>query len=162
MTSAALHDVDIVAWADEQARELRALAHRPELSNLLDWGNLAEEIEGLGKSQVAAVRSKLRLILLHLIKILSDPDALSRGHWRSEIVAYHDVVGFEFTNAMRAQLDLDRIWASALREADEALVAFGRRVSSALPARCPLSLDDLVADSFDIDAALIRIAAAKT
>ena len=161
MASASLHDLDIVAWADEQARELRALSARPDLSNLLDWANLAGEIEDLGKSQVAAVRSKLRLILLHLVKLLSDPEAVSRAHWRAEIIAFQDTVAFEFTNAMRAQIDLDRVWASALREADEALIPFGRRVSRVLPSHCPLSLDELVTEDFETDAILIRLAAAR-
>lgn len=36
---------DIVAWAEEQAA---ALGARGELSNVLDWENLAEKFEGVG------------------------------------------------------------------------------------------------------------------
>jgi len=43
-----LYDRDFVLWSKEQAAALR----RAKASNLpLDWENLAEEIESLGKSQ---------------------------------------------------------------------------------------------------------------
>jgi hypothetical protein len=52
----ALYDEDFVAWAQEQAAALRAAARAG--SNLrLDWQNLAEEIEDLGKSVAHGLRA---------------------------------------------------------------------------------------------------------
>ena len=48
-----LYDEDFVAWAEQQAAALRAAA-RGGSNQQLDWENLAEEIEDLGKSQRAA------------------------------------------------------------------------------------------------------------
>jgi Domain of unknown function DUF29 len=42
-----LYDRDVVLWTEEQAAALRALR---DSNLLLDWENLAEEIESLGKS----------------------------------------------------------------------------------------------------------------
>ncbi len=44
-----LYDEDFVAWAEHQAEALRAAA-RGGSNQALDWENLAEEIEDLGKS----------------------------------------------------------------------------------------------------------------
>jgi hypothetical protein len=54
---------DFCGWTAEQARLLRKSkpAH-------LDWENLAEEIESLGKSDRRAMGSALKIVLEHLIK----------------------------------------------------------------------------------------------
>ncbi|MGH7084764.1 MAG: DUF29 family protein, partial [Acetobacteraceae bacterium] len=63
-----LYDEDFVLWAEQQAAALRAAAQGA--SNLeLDWENLAEEIDSLGTSQRSALRSQIRRIIRHLIKL---------------------------------------------------------------------------------------------
>ena len=57
-----LYDEDFVRWTEEQAAALR----RAKGSNLpLDWENLAEEIESLGKSDRRELRSQITRILRH-------------------------------------------------------------------------------------------------
>ena len=66
--NSATYDADILEWSEEQASALRSLARsRPDLSNELDWENVAEEIECVGRSEFAAVRSYIRQIIIHLI-----------------------------------------------------------------------------------------------
>jgi Domain of unknown function DUF29 len=61
-----LYDQDFLLWTEEQAAALR----RVKESNLpLDWENLAEEIESLGKSDRRQLRSQIRRILCHLFKL---------------------------------------------------------------------------------------------
>ena len=62
-TTKTLYDTDFVEWADQTAALVRAGRF-----NEVDVENLAEEIEGLGKSERKAVRSQLRRMLMHLIK----------------------------------------------------------------------------------------------
>ncbi len=50
MDQPTLYDDDIVTWADEQVAALRALAARSDLSNAVDWENVIEEIESVGRS----------------------------------------------------------------------------------------------------------------
>jgi hypothetical protein len=59
----ALYDQDFVRWTEEQAAALRRAKSLPPAaprgSNLLlDWENLAEEIESLGKSDRRELRSQ--------------------------------------------------------------------------------------------------------
>jgi len=51
-----LYDQDFVAWSKQQAEDLRAVV-RGGSNQQLDWENLAEETESLGKSQRPAVSS---------------------------------------------------------------------------------------------------------
>src|SRR3954470_14023612 len=81
MGEASLYETDILAWTEEQAAALRALAGRPDLPNALDLPNVIEEIEALGRTELKAATSPIRLILEHLVKLAADPDAPARLHW---------------------------------------------------------------------------------
>jgi hypothetical protein len=63
-----LYEEDFLAWSKQQASALRAVA-RAGSNHPLDWHNLAEEIEGLGISQRSALRSQIRRIIRHLLKL---------------------------------------------------------------------------------------------
>ena len=72
-----LYERDFVRWTEEQSRALRDAAGIG--TNLpLDWENLAEEIESLGQSQRHELRSRIAVILEHLLK-LEHSTALIRG-----------------------------------------------------------------------------------
>ena len=63
-----VYEQDFVRWAETQAETLRRAAE--DGSNLpLDWYNLAEEIESLGRWQRRELRSRLATIIEHLLKL---------------------------------------------------------------------------------------------
>jgi hypothetical protein len=71
-----LYDRDFLLWTQEQAAALRAVRK----SNLpLDWENLTEEIESLGKSDRRQLRAQIRRILRHLFKLEVSPALDPRG-----------------------------------------------------------------------------------
>jgi hypothetical protein len=85
-----LYDRDFVLWTEQQAAALRDAKSLPLArtggANLpLDWENLAEEIESLGKSDRRALRSQTRRILRHLFKLEASPAAGLRAGWRETI-----------------------------------------------------------------------------
>ncbi len=84
MDQPSLYDDDIVTWAEQQASTLRELARRPDFSNVLDWENVAEEIESVGRSQISAVEQKRLLTLVHVLKYMSTPSAQSTRSWQVE------------------------------------------------------------------------------
>ena len=70
-----------------QADLLRRVA-RGERVNEVDWEHVIEEIEDVGLSELNAVQSYLRLMLVHLLKVHCWPESPSVGHWRGEIVSF--------------------------------------------------------------------------
>lgn len=58
-----LYDEDVIAWAEQQARLLRSGQW-----SQLDIGNIAEEIEDVGKSEKRELRHRLAILVEHLIK----------------------------------------------------------------------------------------------
>ena len=80
------YDVDVLAWSERQAALLRRRA-----ANEIDWDNIAEEIEAVGRSQKHEVRSRLARLCQHLLKWAYQPELRSRS-WRTTIATQrHDL-----------------------------------------------------------------------
>ena len=63
-----LYENDFYAWTRDQAKALRRLAAtRPNVE--LDFGHLIEEAADLGVSQRDALRSQVRRIIVHCLKL---------------------------------------------------------------------------------------------
>ena len=78
------YDTDLALWADSQARALRDAGHAG--TNLpIDWENVAEEIEALGKSQARELASRIAIILVHLMKLEASPASEPRAGWQETI-----------------------------------------------------------------------------
>ena len=66
------YDEDLYQWTIEQGRALR-----DRETNALDYDNLAEEIESVGRSDKREIESRLENLLVHLLKWRCQPE------WRS-------------------------------------------------------------------------------
>ena len=69
-----LYDQDFLAWTRDQADALRRRS-----ANELDWENLLEEVESLGKQQRSELRSHLIILLVHLLKWRLQPERRGRS-----------------------------------------------------------------------------------
>jgi hypothetical protein len=72
------YENDIVAWANEQARLIRA----GQLDQL-DLMNIAEEIEDVGKSEKRELASRMAVLLTHLLKWQYQPSKQSNSWQRT-------------------------------------------------------------------------------
>jgi hypothetical protein len=79
-----LYEADLVAWAEQQAKALRDAA-RNNSNDALDWENLAEEIEDLGKSLRIGLSSQISRIIQHQVKLAHSPASDPRRGWRRTI-----------------------------------------------------------------------------
>jgi len=107
-----LYDRDFVAWTEQQADALRSAA-RGATNLTLDWENLAEEVESLGRSDRRELRSQLYRIIRHLAKLQFSPAAEPRRGWRESIIDG------------RAEVELLLADSPSLRPQLEAFVADG-------------------------------------
>ncbi len=162
MAEASLYDRDVYAWARHQAAVLRDLPRRiGPLPNDLDLIHVAEEIEDVGKSALRAVHAHLKWALAQAIKVASAPDCAAAPGWRLEILTHQSDAQFAVTPAMAKDLDLAKVWRSAVKTATRALAEHGDPVC-ALPDACPFDVRELVAEDVDLDALVARIAATAT
>lgn len=79
-----LYETDTAAWSEQQASALRAAASGGS-NQALDWENLAEEIEDLGKSLRLGLRSQISRIIQHHVKLAHSPAVDPRNGWRRTI-----------------------------------------------------------------------------
>jgi hypothetical protein len=113
-----LYDADFVLWAQQQAAALRAAAQGG--SNLqLDWENLGEEIEGLGISQRSALRSQIRRIIRHLVKLEHSPAREPRRGWEESISDARAEIEDLLETSPSLAVELDRDIAAQARRAIE-------------------------------------------
>jgi hypothetical protein len=75
----ASYEEDFALWSAEQAALLRAGRF-----DRVDLENVAEEIESLGRSDKHQIKSRLQVLLMHLLKWQRQPDNRSRS-WASTI-----------------------------------------------------------------------------
>jgi hypothetical protein len=140
-----LYETDYYAWTREQADALRsALRDRSNLP--LDVPNLVEEVEDLGRSERDTVRSLLRRIIEHCLKLEFSPSAAPRLGWQASILAARATLGDKMSPSLKrdAQRKLSDLYDDARELARLHLAAFGEHhAAEALPETCPYSLDEL-------------------
>lgn len=68
------YETDVVAWANEQARLIRAGQF-----DQLDLAHIAEEIEDVGKSEQRELASRMAVLLAHLLKWQFQPSKRSNS-----------------------------------------------------------------------------------
>jgi hypothetical protein len=61
------YDQDLGLWSEEQARALRAAANAGGNAPI-DWENVAEEIESLGRSDRRSLACHIAIVIEHLLK----------------------------------------------------------------------------------------------
>ena len=155
MSDSNLYDDDILLWSEQQAAVIRRLRETARgLPNELDIENVAEEIEGVGRSELATVQSFIRLILLHLIKLAVETDSAAAGHWQSEVTGFHSDLTHHYAASMRQRIGIDELWATARQQARSSA---DREAVGRLPASCPFDIDDLVVRPIDVAGLVERL-----
>jgi hypothetical protein len=141
-----LYHSDYYAWTKDQAAKLRALA-AARVNSTLDLENLAEEVESLGRSDLNTVRSQVRRIIEHLLKLEFSPSMPPRDDWRHSVAQARDEVEDHMTASMRPDVvaDLAKLFGRARRDTALGLRQHGEReAAQAVPTTCPYSLDQIV------------------
>jgi Domain of unknown function DUF29 len=78
-TAAQLYDTDFVAWTEQTVQLIRAGQF-----GQVDWDAVMEEIESLGRSDRRELKSRLEVLLQHLLK-WQYQSTLRSGSWQNTI-----------------------------------------------------------------------------
>jgi Domain of unknown function DUF29 len=155
----ARYEDDIYAWSQHQAAVLRRMAETPAaLPNDLDIGNVAEEIETLGRSELHGVERHLMRMLEHVIKAVSSPTAYPATTWMEEVAREQGEAADGYRPSMRQNLDIEAIWRKAQRLAGVGLRAHGEQIAP-LPENCPFALEEMLDLGILPEASVARLAA---
>jgi len=137
-----LYDTDFYAWIQEQAKLLRH-----QQWSKLDLPNLIEEIESLGKQQLAELRNCLKVLIGHLLKWEYQAERRSRSWLMTIRIQRRDTQELlEENPSLKPYLEeaLQKIYESgrdlAVGETNLPLKTF--------PENCPYTLDEIFRDGF--------------
>ncbi|MGD9617029.1 MAG: DUF29 domain-containing protein [Alphaproteobacteria bacterium] len=138
------YDEDFYAWTQYQAEVLRSM---PCDDNRFDREHVAEEIEDLGRNTRDAVRSQVRRILVHFLKLAYSPAGDPRYGWRGSIIDARTELADKLSPTLRQDLStsLDKVYAAARKRVASDLEDYGEQEAAAsLPADCPYTLAQIL------------------
>lgn len=138
-----LYETDILEWSEHQAALLRRLAAGERVNDQVDWENVVEEIESVGNEQTHAVSSLLMQAMAHRLKAIGWPDARDVANWQADARRFAIDAADRFTPSMQQRLDIARAYRRALRTLPDHIDG---KPPLALPAECPWSLHELLAE----------------
>jgi hypothetical protein len=138
-----LYDTDILIWSERQADLLRQHAAAARENDAIDWPNIIEEIEDVGRNQLHSVESLLVQALRHILKAEAWPLSLDVPAWRADAIDFRQQAARRFTPSMRRKIDLEHLYRQAVRALPETIDGVP---PLAVPETCPATLNDLLDD----------------
>ncbi|SMF71309.1 protein of unknown function DUF29 [Azospirillum oryzae] len=136
------YDTDFLAWTEEQARLLREAAGG-KVSSSLDFANLAEEVESIGRRDVRDAKQRLRQVITGLLRCQYVPNTDRDREFRSSIL-YERFLAEQILKdspSLPVRIELTELYESAVQLLSDEIAQTG---NGPLPAECPYSLDQLL------------------
>ena len=137
-----LYDRDFVLWSEAQADLLRRLAAGERVNEAVDWPNLIEEVEDLGRSQLNAFEGLILQAFIHLLKCQAWPSSMAHRHWKAETNTFLATARRRFAPSMRQKVDLQTLYRDAVQTVR--LDDDDSGPPMILPEECPFTLEQLL------------------
>lgn len=135
-------ETDRAAWSDEQARALRAR----QLS-VIDFQNIAEEMESIMGNDLREMLRRFRILLAHLLKWEYQPEARSNS-WRSTIRTQRDDIQDILNESPSLKRFVDERLKLAYPRALSIAIEETGRPASVFPSECPYTAQQVLNHDF--------------
>lgn len=135
-----LYETDYLQWIKTTVE-----MHSRDYGNM-DWDNLIEEIQEIGRSEQRSLESNLIVLLLHLLKWQYQPECRS-GSWVS-IIEHRRRIKKALQESPSLKPYLESIFAQSYIEAVKQAKAETGLSLETFPKECPYELTALLDDQF--------------
>ncbi|NML62394.1 DUF29 domain-containing protein [Massilia sp. RP-1-19] len=132
------YEADFVAWVERQAALLRA----GQFSEL-DCENLLEELESMGSNEHHELRSRMIVLLAHLLKCKHQPQRKCKS-WFSTLGEQRDQIAIRLQRSPSLRRYVDRYINAAYRSAVYPASVETGLPESAFPATPPFSEEEVL------------------
>ncbi|HUH01958.1 MAG TPA: DUF29 domain-containing protein [Kofleriaceae bacterium] len=133
-----LYDADYVAWLAEQVAHLRA-----GRLGALDVENVAEELEGLMRSQRQQLENCLEVLILHLLEWDHQPDQRS-NRWRASVEEQRSRIRRLLRDSPSLKREVAAMCQDVFGDALSAAVIESRMSESSFPQTLPYTVEQIV------------------
>jgi Domain of unknown function DUF29 len=138
-----LYERDYYSWALHQARALKE--HRLED---LDWENLSDEVEGLANTERRELRSRLEVLLEHLLKWQFQANRRSRS-WKTTVALQRLKIREHLDENPGLKPYVAEVLAQAYKAARlDVSGRFLRRTDPQPPDSCPWTFEQVTDEQF--------------
>ncbi|MBV8450769.1 MAG: DUF29 domain-containing protein [Deltaproteobacteria bacterium] len=138
-----LYERDYYTWALQQVRALKE--HRLEE---LDWENLADEVESLAKTERRELRSRLEVLLEHLLKWQFQASHRGRS-WRTTVAQQRSKIREHLDENPGLKPSVVDVLARAYQSARlDVTGRFLRRSDPQPPDSCPWTFEQVMDEQF--------------
>lgn len=137
-----LYETDFLQWIESTVEQLRDRNYEQ-----VDWENLIDEIESLGRAERQSLKSNLIVVLLHLLK-WKYQSRLRSNSWKSSIVEHRGRVQDAIADSPSFRPLLEKILAESYQRAVKQAEAEIGLPQAEFPAECPFSIAEVLSDDF--------------
>ena len=134
-----LYETDFVLWIDQTAQLLRSGAF-----DQVDWENVIEEIESLGRSDKRSLESQVTRVLMHMLKLDYQTERRSNS-WRGSIVEGRTQIKGLLRDSPSLKPYLAEVFDQCYQDVVEQAIAETSLPVDTFPADCPYTVDEVLA-----------------
>ncbi|MCD6295452.1 MAG: DUF29 domain-containing protein [Deltaproteobacteria bacterium] len=137
-----LYNSDFHAWTQEQA----ALLKSGRLSDV-DINNLIEEIESMGKNERRELKSRLVILIMHLLKWQMQPERQSNS-WKATIETQRFQILELLEDSPSLKRELEAFVNAAYPKAKRLAILETGLIRDSFPPECAYDVDDILREGF--------------
>ncbi|MBE9224411.1 DUF29 domain-containing protein [Phormidium sp. LEGE 05292] len=141
-TTLSLYKTDFVAWTEQTVKLINAR----EFSQV-DWEAVVEEIESLGKSDRRELKSRLEVLLQHLLKWQYQSN-LRSSSWQNTIDEQRNRILDLLTDSPSLQPYLSEVVPESYHRGKKAASNETKLPINTFPVDCPYSIDEILDSEF--------------
>lgn len=148
MKTQTLYDNDFNLWIETTLKQIRERNF-----NSVDWENVLEELESLGKQQKRELSNRLRLLLEHFLKLSYwevEKSYNARG-WHGTIVEQRKQIIQLIEDNPSLKPYLHKVYESCYTDARDITIAKTGLDKEIFPTQSVLTLEELLDESFIIE-----------
>ncbi|WP_035986651.1 DUF29 domain-containing protein [Leptolyngbya sp. KIOST-1] len=137
-----LYAADYLRWLEATADALKRGDY-----GAIDWANVIEELEDMGRRERQSLKSNLVILLLHLLKWQFQPDRQSNS-WKASIVEHRQRLEDSVETSPSLKPYLGTVLPKAYADAVERAAAETGLPEVAFPPDCPYAVSQIMAKGF--------------
>jgi hypothetical protein len=137
-----LYETDYLKWIETTVEKLRVRDY-----SSVDWENLIEEIEDMGRSERKSLKSNLIVVLTHLLKWQYQPEFRS-GSWKGSIVEHRRRIRDTLKDSPSLKPYLQEVFVECYLDAVEQASAETELPMETFPGECPYTSAEVLDSNF--------------